>query len=144
MGRISQCGRSRRVQHPTAAIRAVSAVLLLFFSLQLSRFYLVATPQQDSDAAYCPVDGGSALHDADHHSAERTFAPTGNQDSGFYFRHCKDTLDGMALAPVAALALHAISPQYVPETAPIKPVFFEARFSGFSISPLLQPPRLAS
>jgi hypothetical protein len=145
MGRIIQSGQTRCLQNRTAAVRAVSAVLLLFFSLQLSRFYLVAAPQQDSDAAYCPVPGGeSAGHDADHHMAEPTIAPTAGQDGGFYFRHCKDTLDGMLLAPVATLALHAISAQYVPETAPVKSILFEARFSGPSISPLLQPPRLAS
>ena len=145
MGRISQYGRSRNFQNRAVAIRTISAILLLFFSFQLSRFYLVATPRQDTDAAYCPVPGGeSAGHEADHHGAEPIVAPAAGQDSGYYLTHCKDTFDGISLAPVTTLALPAITAHYVPETTSTKQILFEVRFSGFLTSPLLQPPRFRS
>ena len=106
-----------RVAGRTATARArrnpprtpVHLAVLLLFSFQLIRFYVVIP----LDAYVCtsgdhaqdetPSSTTHDHHQEDHEALEEALSH--NDDEGYSFRHCKDTLDGMGLIPVTLVGL---------------------------------------
>ena len=98
-----------------SAKHVIAWVTVLFFCLPLLRFYSVT----ELDPARCPERGHShetALHSGEEHSHPGEVTSP-DDDGGFYFRHCKDTYDGMGLTPVQALGAPATVSWQPPETS---------------------------
>ena len=100
-GRRSESG-SPRAKHVIAWVTAV------FFCLPLLRFYSMI----ELDPAYCwehVHSQDAVLHSGEEHShsgevhSHSAEVASPDDDSGFYFRHCKDSYDRMGLTPVQTL-----------------------------------------
>lgn len=88
---------------PDGAKRTIVLVVLAFFCLQLSRFYLVL----ELNSSGC-FDGherhASVAGDDGHHDDGEEALPAG-QANGPFLRHCKDVFDGVGLTVAQPLAL---------------------------------------
>ena len=90
--------------------------VLVFFSIPIGRFYLRAplNPVECLEAGH----SHSASSPHDHESDMHFHSPADGSKSGFFFQHCKDTYDGLALSPAQPLG--------VPVTISLaRPVTFE-------------------
>ena len=109
--------RSKGLRGPARfpARPAVALGILAFFCFPISRFYLSAQldPEQCWEIGHSHA-ASSQLHDHsehDHHSHAESLPA--DQDGEYFFQHCKDTYEGIALSPAQPLA--------VPVTASIEP-----------------------
>jgi hypothetical protein len=121
--------------------RVVAAVVTFFFAFQLSRFFIVASVAP----GLCPADSdASLLASGGHHHDENAVSLPKNHDPGYYFQHCKDTVDGLALTPVQPLGLPGATIHFVPDTnwsaAPSAAVSATEHF----LPAPFQPPRIQS
>ena len=106
-GKASRAARrwSRDASKRPPATRILAWLVLAVFCFQLSRFYLVIP----LDAFVCEAAESAhdhALPTQDHHHEHDSLAPAG--DDGYYFQHCKDTLNGMCLVPLQLLGLTVV------------------------------------
>lgn len=135
MARCHQ-GNGYRQMGPTSSQphRVLYVAVLAFFCFPITRFYLSAqlTSEHCLELEHSHARS-SAVHT--HHSHSELLPPA--RGDGFFFQHCKDTYNGIALSPVQPLGvpvlvsfeppqilLRAIerTPAQLPESLP--PFFF--------------------
>ena len=113
MGTTFRSGFSRAGSSTGLAERCTAVVVVVLFVFQITRSYLVVQP----DDTVCTqrvmeLNQAATSTTAHHHSHEGEQLVSQPHDDGFYFRHCKDTFEGIFLTPVQPLgALGAISHQ---------------------------------
>jgi hypothetical protein len=121
-------------------------LILGLLCFQLSRVYIVVpadafvclTPDHDHD--------GSTLSHADHDNGDEALEAlvADPHDGRNYVTHCKDTIDGMGLAPGQPFGIRsAAAPQKLVESAVILPLAAASPADNL-IPPPFQPPRTLS
>ena len=112
---LAHQGQGRRNESVSPSAKQVIVwATVVFFCLPMFRFYSVT----ELDPAFCRDHDHShetALHSGEEHSHPGEVTSP-DDDSGFYFRHCKDTYDGMGLTPVQTLGAPAAVSWQPPET----------------------------
>ena len=140
MRRPSYSGFGLRLSNQPHARRSLTLAMVVLFSFQLSRFYLIA----HLDPSICSEPNhqhSSSLAETRAHSHEDAGALPHSHDDGFFFQHCKDSYDGIGLTPAQPLGLPVTVSPGLPETvwAMILPDILP-RAERF-LPPPFQPPR---
>lgn len=140
MRRPSYSGLGLRLSNRPNARRSLTLAMVVLFSFQLSRFYLIV--YLDPSICWEPNhQHSSSLAETRDHSHEDAGALPHSHDDGFFFQHCKDSYDGIGLTPAQPLGLPVTVSQGLPETvwATILPDIIP-RAERF-LPPPFQPPR---
>ena len=122
---------------------SVTLLLVGLFGFQLSRTYLVIPV----DSMVCKEAGHShngspeANPAAAHHHDEMDITPLHEDDDTRYFRHCKDSLDGLSLTSPQSLCLPAESCAISPAGAWVRSLPETASAIENALPPPFQPPR---
>jgi len=90
-----------RVPACSPARRVLTGVVLFTFVLQLGRFYLAASANQDLCPEQSPAKAGD-LHPGHSHDDVQQ-PPTAHPDGGAYFQHCKEHVYSIGLTHVQPL-----------------------------------------
>ena len=114
MRRPFYSGFGLRLSNRPNARRSLTLAMVVLFSFQLSRFYLIA----HLDPLICsePNHQHSSLAETHGHSHEDAGVLPHSHDDGFFFQHCKDSYDGIGLTPAQPLGLPVTASPGLPET----------------------------
>ena len=122
MRRPSYSGFGLRLSNRPNARRSLTLAMVVLFSFQLSRFYLIAhldplicsePNHQHSSSLAATHEHPTAVHK---HSHEDAGSLPHSHDEGFFFQHCKDSYDGIGLTPAQPLGLPVTASPGLPET----------------------------
>ena len=138
--RVKTC---RKIAHAIFETRVVAACVAVLFCFQFSRFYLVIPLDQFLCLEANHTHGVASQSGHDHHlSSESLPHSHGSKDTGYYFQHCKDSFEGMALTPVQPLGMPPAASIQEPEIT----VAFQQpegrQFFENLLPPPSQPPRV--
>jgi hypothetical protein len=122
----------------SAKIRVIAALAAFCFCLQTGRFFIGASV----NPSICPLDSyGSSSVGGEHDPDEAALSLPRDHDSGFYFQHCKDTVDGLALTPVQPLPMPTVAAEQEPVAIRVRISCENQRAAGIELPPPFQPPR---